>query len=43
MQSSLSNVAGGVIVLVAKQFKVGDFVEIGGTSGVVSEISIPKS
>lgn len=40
MQNSLSNVAGGVIVLMGKQFKVGDYVSINGTEGIVKEISI---
>lgn len=40
LQSSLSNVAGGFIILFSKPFKKGDFVEVGGTQGVVDAISI---
>lgn len=40
MQSSLSNVAGGFMVLIGRSFKVGDFVDIAGMSGVVEEITI---
>lgn len=40
LQSSLSNVAGGVIVLMGKIFKVGDYVKINGDEGTVEEISI---
>jgi small conductance mechanosensitive channel len=40
MKDSLSNVAAGVLVLYGKIFKVGDYVEIGGTGGIVVEIGI---
>ncbi len=40
MQTSLSNVAGGVIILVTKPFKAGDYVDINDTSGTVEEISV---
>lgn len=40
LQSSLSNVAGGVIVLMGKNFKVGDYVCINGDEGTVAEISV---
>lgn len=40
VKDSLSNVAGGFIVLFSKPFKVGDFVEIDGMSGSVQNISI---
>lgn len=40
LQDSLSNVAGGVILLVNRNIKVGDYVEIGSYSGTVAEISI---
>lgn len=40
VKDSLSNVAGGFIVLFSKPFKVGDFVEIDGISGSVQSISI---
>ena len=40
LQGSLSNLAGGVLILLLKPFKVGDFVEAGGCSGTVEEISL---
>ncbi|MGN0599315.1 MAG: mechanosensitive ion channel family protein [Oscillospiraceae bacterium] len=40
LQSSLSNIAGGVIVLVEKNFRVGDYISINGTEGTVNEISV---
>lgn len=40
LQQSLSNVAGGFIILMSKPFKVGDFVEINGITGEVEGISI---
>ena len=40
VQNSLSNLAGGIMVLVSKPFSVGDFVEAGGVSGTVYEIGL---
>lgn len=40
LQGSLSNFAAGVLVILFRPFKLGDFVEAGGTAGVVNEISI---
>lgn len=40
LQNSLSNIAGGFIILFSKPFKKGDFVEIGSDIGTVDEISI---
>lgn len=40
LQSSLANIAGGVIVLMGKNFRVGDYVSINGTEGTVREITI---
>ena len=40
MQNTLSNLAGGVMLLVAKPFEVGDFVETNGVSGSVEAISL---
>lgn len=40
LQGSLGNFAAGVMLIVFKPFKVGDFVEAGGQSGVVEEIHI---
>ena len=40
LQGSLSNFAGGVLILLLKPFKVGDSIEAKGQSGTVSEIQI---
>ena len=40
LQSSLSNFASGVMIIFFKPFKVGDFIEAGGISGVVEGIQI---
>jgi small conductance mechanosensitive channel len=40
LQGSLSNFAGGVLILIFKPFKVGDSIEAGGQSGEVIEIQI---
>ena len=40
LQGSLQNFAGGVMVLLFKPFKVGDYVEMAGYSGSVKEIQI---
>jgi small conductance mechanosensitive channel len=40
LQGSLSNFAGGVLILLFKPFKTGDFIEAQGQSGVVEEIQI---
>ena len=40
LQGSLSNFAAGVLILVFKPFKVGDYIEAGGTAGSVEEIGI---
>ncbi|NMB02139.1 MAG: mechanosensitive ion channel family protein [Firmicutes bacterium] len=39
-QGSLSNFAGGVLILIFKPFKVGDFIEAAGYSGTVREIQV---
>jgi small conductance mechanosensitive channel len=38
LQGSLSNFAAGVMLVFFRPFKVGDFIEAGGTTGVVEEI-----
>jgi len=43
LQGSLSNFAGGVLILLFKPYKVGDFVEVQGYAGVVKEIQIFNS
>ena len=40
LQGSLSNFAGGVLIMLFKPFKVGDLIEAQGELGVVSEIQI---
>jgi len=40
LQGSLSNFAAGVMLLIFRPFKVGDFIEAGGAAGVVEEIGI---
>ena len=36
----LGNVAGGLVLLSSRPFSIGDFIEVGGTSGTVQEISL---
>jgi small conductance mechanosensitive channel len=40
LQGSLANFASGVLMIIFKPFKVGDYVEGGGVAGIVEEISI---
>ncbi len=40
LQGSLANFAGGVLILLLKPFKVGDYIEAAGHSGTVKEIQI---
>lgn len=40
LQGSLANLAGGVLIIVLKPFKVGDWIEAQGVSGSVAEISL---
>ena len=40
VQNFLSNVAGGLQLLVSQPFKVGDYVEAGGCYGTVAEIGM---
>jgi small conductance mechanosensitive channel len=40
LRDSLSNFAAGVMLIVLRPFKVGDFVEVGGLSGTAEEIGI---
>ena len=40
IQGTLSNLAGGIQVLVSKPFKAGDYVEAGGVSGTVKEVGL---
>ncbi len=43
LQGSLANFAGGVLILLFRPFKVGDFIEAQGVSGTVSAIQIFNS
>jgi small conductance mechanosensitive channel len=40
LQGSLSNFASGAMIVIFRPFKVGDFVEAGGATGIVEEIQI---
>lgn len=40
LQGSLANFAGGVLILLLKPFKIGDFIKAQGVDGTVKEISI---
>lgn len=40
LQGTLSNIAAGVMLLLFRPFKVGDFVEVAGISGTVKSISL---
>ncbi|MGC9451803.1 MAG: mechanosensitive ion channel family protein [Oceanipulchritudo sp.] len=40
LQGSLSNFASGVLIILFRPFKIGDFVEAGGVAGVIDEIGI---
>ena len=40
LQGSLANFAGGVLILIIKPFKIGDFIKAQGVEGTVKEISI---
>jgi len=40
LQSSLSNIASGIMLIVFQPFKVGNYIKAAGTSGVVEEIRI---
>jgi small conductance mechanosensitive channel len=40
LQGSLSNFAAGFLIILFRPFKVGDYVEAGGVSGIISNISI---
>ncbi len=40
LQGSLSNFASGVLIIMFRPFKIGDFIDAGGQAGVVQEISV---
>ena len=40
LKDSLGNVAGGIIVIISKPFKKGDFIEVSGVSGTVDQIDL---
>ena len=40
LQGGLSNIAGGVLIMIFKPFKVGDYIDNGSNSGTVKEINI---
>lgn len=40
LQGSLSNFASGVMIIGFRPFRVGDYVEVGGTEGIVEDVSV---
>lgn len=40
LQGSLANLASGVLIVILKPFKIGDFIMAGGTSGIVEDIQL---
>ena len=40
LQGALSNLAGGIMILIFKPFRVGDYIENGGLAGTVKDITI---
>lgn len=40
IQGTLSNLAGGIMILVSKPFKVGEYVQAGGVEGTVADIGL---
>lgn len=40
LQGALSNLAGGIMLVIFKPFQIGDFVEAAGISGVINEVSL---
>ncbi len=40
VQGILTNVAGGIMLLMSKPFKIGDYIQTGGVEGVVDDISM---
>lgn len=40
LKDSLANIAAGIMIIIFKPFKLGDFVQAGGTAGVVQEIGL---
>jgi len=43
LKDSLSNFAGGILIIINKPFSRGDFIEVGGVSGKVHEIDLMSS
>ena len=42
MQGALSNLAGGIMLVIFKPFKVGDYIKTNGNEGTVTDISLPN-
>jgi small conductance mechanosensitive channel len=40
LQGSLSNFAAGTLIILFRPFRIGDFVEAGGTAGIIEEIGV---
>ncbi len=43
LQGSLSNIAGGIMIILFRPFKLGDYIEAGGTAGTVENIQMFQS
>ncbi len=40
LQGSLSNIASGVLIIIFRPYRIGDFIEAGGQAGVVEDIQV---
>lgn len=40
LQGSLSNIAGGILLIIFKPFKVGDYIKVGGEEGTVRDMNL---
>lgn len=40
LQGALSNIAGGIMILILRPFRVGDFIDVAGKSGTVTDVGI---
>ncbi|MBI2876270.1 MAG: mechanosensitive ion channel [Candidatus Tectomicrobia bacterium] len=40
LQGSLANLAAGILIIVEKYFRIGDYIEAGGASGMVMEVNL---
>ncbi len=40
LQGALSNLAGGIMIMILRPFHIGDFVDVGGNSGTIKDVGI---